>query len=293
MIIKKCPKCNRVYDDSWGVCLHCNEPLIAQSASQPGNANINTQCLEVPKDSGAYLSTALGYTLLMLIIFMSIANMKTEPEFSMKAFFQFIFFPAAIINSYIIAFICCASHKDKLFKVFTIVIFLLLVSTLVPLWGFDIFDKLKQWGLHSNWLFSAALIIVFGVYVTICSVIPKLPFLNKIERKKFDKIVGLIIILIGTIVILHLISPTTHRILSGQWVGDDIGLLTVVLSIYFFPLFKVGIYLLKPKNVSKKLLCKSENTTNVRLMCPKCKQSFDNTWKVCLYCNSKLDKIVE
>jgi hypothetical protein len=25
--MKKCPKCRKIYDDSWGVCLHCTEKL--------------------------------------------------------------------------------------------------------------------------------------------------------------------------------------------------------------------------------------------------------------------------
>lgn len=26
--MKKCPKCDKTYDDTWGICLHCNKPLI-------------------------------------------------------------------------------------------------------------------------------------------------------------------------------------------------------------------------------------------------------------------------
>ena len=28
---KVCPKCNKVYDDSWGVCIGCNIPLVSKA----------------------------------------------------------------------------------------------------------------------------------------------------------------------------------------------------------------------------------------------------------------------
>ena len=32
--MKKCPKCNKIYDDSWSVCLYCNNALIQDNKDQ-------------------------------------------------------------------------------------------------------------------------------------------------------------------------------------------------------------------------------------------------------------------
>lgn len=33
--MRKCPKCNKTYDDTWGICLNCNEKLVVLDSSTP------------------------------------------------------------------------------------------------------------------------------------------------------------------------------------------------------------------------------------------------------------------
>ena len=58
--MKTCPKCNRGYDDSWGICIHCNEPLrngapdpTKPKPAKPKKMSIGVEFLSVVLFAGA------------------------------------------------------------------------------------------------------------------------------------------------------------------------------------------------------------------------------------------------
>lgn len=254
--MKKCLKCNKTYDDSWGVCLYCSQPLIIQNERQSNKTDINRAPLSLyqnsPADTAAYLIAQFGCTFFVLIFFMIIANMKDYPEFSERTLFTFIFYPVAIFNIYILAGLCYAAHKGKLFKIFAIAIFFLLTSIIIPLYGFDMFNKLKQWRfgqqIHPNLLFSIALIVMLSIYIVVYSFVDKIILVKSGSRRYLDKIIGIMLILTGIMISVPLFSRTIYKILSGQEVDSlGIGILICFLSVYLFPLIALGVYLLTHK----------------------------------------------
>lgn len=48
--MKKCPKCGRTYDDSWGVCINCNVQLSKISPSQMTEAMENHEKIKTKQE---------------------------------------------------------------------------------------------------------------------------------------------------------------------------------------------------------------------------------------------------
>lgn len=65
--MKKCPKCNRVYDDSWGVCLACRKPLLQDMQSSSTTKEEKAQLINIDRDKLAKARKALKRDLIIFI----------------------------------------------------------------------------------------------------------------------------------------------------------------------------------------------------------------------------------
>lgn len=151
--MKKCPKCNRAYDDSWAICLYDRTQLMLFTTEDKKKITMsklenehNNKNSENDTTIGFYLLLVL--MILWIVIFLAIANsdlyyaprVEAGPLLLYIAYFITLF-PIFMLNCGIGASMIVMAVKQKRYKLAMIAAFISMCIITINIFSSSIYDK--------------------------------------------------------------------------------------------------------------------------------------------------------